>query len=99
MSAKEDNIQSSITSLHEKVDTIIDHVHTIDVTLVKQEANLERHMERSDNLEAQHEILKNQIIPIVDRDRALKYIFSATSGVLVLLNIAYIIYRFRHSPS
>ena len=60
-----DRIDRLDDKLEQKLNKVEDRLDTMDKTLVKQEANLEAHMKRSDLLEASQGDLKEAVKPIL----------------------------------
>lgn len=53
-----------LARIEQKVEKIDDHLASMDKTLVKQEANLEEHMRRTELLEEQHKHFETELEPI-----------------------------------
>ncbi len=68
------------TRIEDKIDRISNKIETINITLVKQESNLQEHMRRTDIAEANLALLKEELSPI-------KTHISKVEGGLKLIGI------------
>lgn len=57
-------ILAKLDKMDDKIDKIEDNLHNVDKTLVKQEANLQEHMRRTDLLEASQNDLRDVVKPL-----------------------------------
>lgn len=73
--------------LEKKLDKVENRLDTMDKTLVKQEANLEAHMKRSDLLESSQNDLKDAVKPILKIYTAVWGICKVTVGVGFIVSI------------
>jgi len=85
-------MEKIIKGIAQKLDKIDERMDKVDITLAKQEVNLKEHMRRTALLEAQHENLKDALVPVNSHIHqikgAIKFIgilstLLAVSGALV----------------
>lgn len=68
-----------------KLDEMDKRIDNIDVTLVKQELNLQEHMRRSLANEEAVNLLKEQLEPVKDHVKSVNSILKFAGGVAILL--------------
>lgn len=68
-----------------KLDDMDKRIDNIDVTLVKQELNLQEHMRRSLANEEAVQILKEQLEPIKDHVKAVNTVLKLAGGIAIVL--------------
>lgn len=67
-----------------KLDRLDERLDAIDKTMIKQEANLELHMKRSDNLEKLVAMQQQRVDPIEKHVVGIKYLIKVVIGAITL---------------
>lgn len=82
-----DRIDRLDDKLEQKLNKVEDRLDIMDKTLIKQEANLEAHMKRSDLLEASQHDLKEAVKPIIKVYTVTWGLTKITAGVGLIISI------------
>lgn len=69
----------------DKLDEMDKRLDEINVTLVKQEGNLQEHMRRSEANEKAVELLQSQLEPVKDHVKSVNAILRFAGGIAILL--------------
>lgn len=80
--------------LHEKIDIVVERIHNIDMTLVRQEETLKEHIRRSLANEQAVDILKEELKPLKKRENfissVLKFIIACSSVLAFLASVGWL---------
>jgi hypothetical protein len=71
-----------VERIETKIDKLDEKLHSIDITLVKQEASLDKHIKRTDINEAQLQKFEKEIVPVLNSIKAVKIIFSILTFII-----------------
>ena len=71
-----------LLSLHDKVDTLRDKVHSIDITLVKNTSSLQEHMRRTEIIEEEHDFFKQEVKPALNAYKFVAFLFRVLVPVI-----------------
>ena len=88
LNGKIDNLDVKLDQKLEKLDT---YMHSIDKTLIKQNADLEHHIKRTNQLEDQFIKINNRLEPIEDHAKKVsliaKIVFGIFSAIIAVLGV------------
>ena len=87
------NEKELLLDLGGKIDNLVEKVHSIDITVAKQEINLQDHMRRTAVNEEKLEIFENKIAPALDAYKFVFTVFKFIVPVITLLGIYYKYWR------
>lgn len=82
-----------LISLHEKLDGVRDDITDLKVISTKQELNLQEHMKRTDLLEEQQDIFKEEITPILQGAQFFKTFAKCVFWCATILKAVSIFFR------
>ncbi len=72
----------------EEIKIVREELQALKIVAVQQQANLKAHMKRSDQLEAQTEIIREQLVPLSKHVQLVDAFFKILGGIAVLATIA-----------
>lgn len=78
-----------LIDISEKVDIVCEKVHSLDITVAKQEVNLQDHMRRTEINEERLELFENKIAPALDAYKFIATLFKIAVGVATIAGIYY----------
>lgn len=81
-------MDEKLNKLEAKIDALDEHLGSIDITLVKQEASLSEHMKRSDSLEKMVNLLQSELKPIEKHVHAVDGVLKFLGALSILVGIA-----------
>lgn len=77
-----ENKDSLINQLDLKLDKLDERLNNVDKIMIKQEANLELHMRRSDNLERLVQLQEERVAPIEKHLIGINFMLKVIAGTL-----------------
>lgn len=88
MSDQMDKLGRDIDKINTKLDKLVDHQHSIDKTLVKQEANISEHIRRTDLLEKKVEKMDGEYQPVSRYVNGMKFVGKSLVFVSLCVGLA-----------
>lgn len=83
------NEKELLLGLHEKVDGLVDKVHSIDITVIKNTASLDEHMRRTTANEEKLDIFEEKIAPALDAYKFLAICLKISVPIFTILGVYY----------
>jgi septal ring factor EnvC (AmiA/AmiB activator) len=77
-------MQENLERLENKIDKLDEKLHSIDKTLIRQEASLAEHIKRTSINETQLEKFEKEVRPILESANAVKILFSVLAFLVSL---------------
>lgn len=73
-----------LIGLDEKISTIDGKVHSIDITVAKQEVNIREHMRRTEINETRLELFEERVAPALDAYKFMATLFKVLIGLATI---------------